>query len=85
MKQNHLVMLSPNMAPQFLWKVTPFHNPEYRKNKTSGKQALPDDNINRKWKPNEEKRDTNTKEVRLKVEMNSSFKIRRLYGSFECR
>ena len=24
MKQNHLVMLSPNMAPQFLWKVTPF-------------------------------------------------------------
>lgn len=44
------------------------------KNKTSGKQALPDDNVNGKWKPNEEKRDTNTKEVRLKVEMNSSFK-----------
>ena len=42
------------------------------KNKTSGKQALPDDNVNGKWKPNEEKRDTNTKEVRLKVEMNSS-------------
>lgn len=40
------------------------------KNKTSGKQALPDDNVN----GNEEKRDTNTKEVRLKVEMNSSFK-----------
>lgn len=44
------------------------------KNKTSGKQALPDDNVNGKWKPNEEKRDTNTKEVRIKVEMNSSFK-----------